>query len=61
MSKLLKFIEEGWDKTLRYTPEDDGNYLALPKPFTVPCIDDKFNELETPEIVRASSTLERIV
>ncbi len=49
MRTLQEYIEQNWDKTVRQTtPEllaESSTLLALPKPYTVPCIDTFFQEM----------------
>lgn len=45
MNDLIKFIHENWDNTVRFNTKDEGNLIGLPKPYTVPSIADKFQEL----------------
>ena len=42
---LENFIKNSWDKCIRYQPEDDGTLIGLPKPYTVPCIEERFQEM----------------
>lgn len=43
---LRRYIRVCWDSTVRETPAaDSGHILALPGPYTVPCIDGFFDEL----------------
>ncbi len=44
-SALLTFIREHWDDTVRHSPDDHGNHIGLPLPFTVPCRRDGFQDL----------------
>lgn len=43
--RIEKYIFEHWDKTVRFQPVEQGSLLALPRPFTVPCIKGAFNEM----------------
>lgn len=45
MEELKKYILDNWMNTVRTTPEDSGNLIGLPYPYTVPCIDDSFQEM----------------
>ena len=45
MTKVEKFILENWENTIRTCKEDEGTLLALPKPFTIPTMRDKFQEM----------------
>jgi alpha,alpha-trehalase len=42
---LLTFIRDHWDDTVRTAPDDHGNHIGLPLPFTVPCRRDGFQDL----------------
>lgn len=44
-NRVTRFIRDNIDKTIRYNPNDDGNLIGLPKPYTVPCIEGKFQEM----------------
>ncbi|MBR4061065.1 MAG: hypothetical protein IKK03_14655 [Lachnospiraceae bacterium] len=43
--KLIEYIKNNWEATLRYHPEDEDTLIGLPKPYTVPSIRNKFQEL----------------
>ena len=43
--KLLTYIRENWDNTRRFNPEDTGIKIGMPYPYTVPCIQSKFNDM----------------
>ncbi|MBQ8528914.1 MAG: alpha,alpha-trehalase, partial [Clostridia bacterium] len=45
MRELLEFIGSNWDGTLRHNVKDEDTLIGLPKPYTVPSINDRFNEL----------------
>ena len=45
MRELLDFIYANWDGTLRHNVKDEDTLIGLPKPYTVPSINDRFNEL----------------
>ena len=45
MNSVAKFIEENFAKTIRLNKEDDDTLIGLPCPYTVPCIDDMFQEM----------------
>ncbi len=45
MQKIVDFINEKWDLTRRFTPNDEDTLIGLPKPYTVPSIKDRFNEI----------------
>lgn len=41
-----KYIYDNWSSTVRYVPDDAGDVIGLPYPYTVPGLDEKiFNEL----------------
>lgn len=42
---LLDFIRDHWDDTVRHAPDDNGNRIGLPLPYTVPCRRDGFQDL----------------
>ena len=42
---LLDFIRDHWDDTVRHAPNDDGDRIGLPYPYTVPCRRDGFQDL----------------
>ncbi len=42
---LLTFIRDHWEDTLRFSPNDEGDVLGLPHPYTVPCRKTTFQEL----------------
>lgn len=44
-ASVKKFIIENWDKTIRTNTEDNGSLLGVPKPYTVPCIENDFQEM----------------
>ena len=37
--KIEKFVLENIDKTVRYSPEDEGTLIGLPYKYTVPCVE----------------------
>lgn len=41
----MQYIEQNWDKTIKFVPRDSGTLIGLPKPFTAPCISGMFQEL----------------
>lgn len=45
MRSIVEYIHNNWDATLRYNPQDDDTLIGLPKPYTVPSIEGKFQEL----------------
>jgi len=42
---LLGFIAERWDDTVRETKADNGQLIGLPKPYTVPCRREHFQQI----------------
>ena len=42
---VADFIHARWDDTVRHVPEDQGDLIGLPHPYTVPCGKDTFQEL----------------
>lgn len=44
-SKLYNFIINTWEKTIRTNYEDNDTLIGLPKPYTVPCVEDRFQEM----------------
>ena len=46
---IEQYVKEGWKKTLRTATAEDvqreNTLIALPKPFTIPCIDGFFQEM----------------
>lgn len=45
MKTVLEFIRENADKCVRINNDDKESLIGLPKPYTVPCISDKFQEM----------------
>ena len=43
--KIKKFLDENIDKTVKYSPEDSGDLIGLPYPYTTPCAKDTFQEI----------------
>jgi alpha,alpha-trehalase len=43
--KIEKFVLESIDKTVRYSPNDEGTLVGLPFKYTVPCVGDHFQEI----------------
>lgn len=44
-NKVLKYINDGLEKTKRYNPENKGNLIGLPKPYNVPSVSGAFQEM----------------
>jgi alpha,alpha-trehalase len=42
---LLDFIRDRWNYTVRHAPDDVGDRIGLPYPYTVPCRRDGFQDL----------------
>ncbi len=43
--EILEYIRKRWPETTRTNTADDGTLLGLPRPYTVPCARDAFQEL----------------
>ena len=43
--KIKKFLDENIEKTVKYAPENSGNLIGLPYPYTTPCVKDTFQEI----------------
>lgn len=43
--ELKEYIFEGWEKTIRFNPEDNGTLIGLPNPYTVPSENERFQEM----------------
>lgn len=43
-AKIKKYIDENFEKCVRYSPEDNGNLIGMPYRYTVPST-ESFNEL----------------
>ncbi|MBR3300506.1 MAG: alpha,alpha-trehalase [Clostridia bacterium] len=43
--KIKQYIEENIPKTIRFNKEDSGNLIGLPKPYNVPSVADRFQEM----------------
>ena len=42
---VKEYIETNWDKTTRFSTEDNGTLIGLPYPYTVPCCENTFQEM----------------
>ncbi len=42
---VKEYIQQSWVKTLRYNPKDSADHIGLPKPYTVPCVAGRFQEM----------------
>ena len=42
MEKINQYIDGNFKKTIRFTPEDKGDLIGLPYPYTVPCTEKMF-------------------
>ncbi len=45
IKEVRTFIKSNWDLTIRYHPKDSATLIGLPKPYTVPCIAETFQEM----------------
>ncbi len=45
MKQTESYIRENLKKTVRVCRKDEGSLIGLPKPYTVPCISGKFQEM----------------
>lgn len=45
MQNVLDYIGSHWEGTIRTSPVDDGQHIALPEPFIVPCAKAVFCDL----------------
>lgn len=45
MKEIIDFIHSNWNKTIRCNTADSGTLIGMPKPYTVPCISDMFQEM----------------
>lgn len=45
MNKIAAYILPRWDLTVRFHQCDEGDTIGLPKPYTVPCVNDAFQNL----------------
>lgn len=43
--RVSDFINENWDKCVRYEPEDRDTFIGLPYPYIVPTCSGKFQEM----------------
>ena len=43
--KIKKFLDENIEKTVKFSPENEGNLIGLPYPYTTPCAEDSFQEM----------------
>ena len=41
----IKFILDGWEDTVRFQQQDEGDLIGLPYPYTVPSKDEDFQEM----------------
>lgn len=44
-AKVREYINENFEKTVKYSPESEGTLLGLPYPYTTPCAVGTFKEL----------------
>ena len=45
MSAVSDFIASNFSDTIRYQPNDEGNLIGLPYPYTTPCANEGFTEM----------------
>ena len=45
IKKVHAFIAASWNKTVRFSPEDTGTLIGLPYRYTVPSMNDSFQEM----------------
>mgnify|MGYP004523983637 CR=1 FL=1 len=45
MSAVSEFIAKNFKDTIRYNPDDEGNLIGLPYPYTTPCANEGFTEM----------------
>lgn len=45
IKKVHDFIAASWNKTVRFSPEDTGTLIGLPYRYTVPSMNDSFQEM----------------
>lgn len=43
--RVCSFIEQNWNKCIRYEPKDNGTLIGLPKPYAVPVCSGMFQEM----------------
>lgn len=42
---IKQYILDNWDKTIKFNQNDDDTLIGLPKPYTIPCASDMFQEM----------------
>lgn len=45
IARVRAFIRDSWEGTVRYNPTDSQTLIGLPRPYTVPCASETFQEL----------------
>ena len=45
MDVVTEYINDNWQNTVRFSPEDNGTLIGLPYPYIVPCARNRFQEL----------------
>lgn len=45
VENVRRFIKESWEKTVRFSPDDNGDLIGLPYKYTVPSISDSFQSM----------------
>lgn len=43
--KVKQYILDNWEHTIKLNTEDSGTLIGLPKPYTIPCIGEMFQEM----------------
>ena len=45
MQEIVDFIQNNWENTIRFNPEDTGDLIGLPRAYSVPCTSHMFQEM----------------
>lgn len=45
IKRVREFIQESWQKTVRFSPKDNGDLIGLPYQYTVPSISNSFQSM----------------
>lgn len=43
--KLKCYLDENIEKTVKFSPESEGNLIGLPYPYTTPCVTNNYQEI----------------
>lgn len=43
--KVKEYILKNWHKTIKVNTKDKGDLIGLPKPYTIPCVSNMFQEM----------------